>query len=534
MSRANLTAVFASELGCALDGVTDDIAIINAYLAPATVASPRTLIYDGFAYQSSAILIPNGGVSIFAWNPGYDGFLMPGNGTDNGITIGLFQTGAGSNYDTGNPACTPPGGPVPAPVSNNVTINGLRIEGNRTNGKGTLHFPIDVVGANNLRLSNITINDSQWYNIRLNNVHGAIIDGCRIMSYSLAQTFSAPGDFTGPVTNNISYAKGSTDGIHVCGYCEDINITNCHFRTGDDGIALNSAEGYGGYLRRVSISNCTFDMCASFVRVYGGDPTGEHLDPTSIVKGVSIMGLSGTAFVTAFIFGNGALGQRKDVVSDVVIDGVTAFSPYFVCNSSNIGALTLTNWNWTGCSANASGVWVNMLANIELQQVHISGRIVRDPVSSAAKCIFNDQWAGDATLFPFVQVAPYAGTVIYREITFGALMLGTVSNTTTDVAYSTPVSLFAYSPNTSIVHATVEGPLDTRFFTLLSGPDTTRLNSGSLTGKAFAGMFLADGSGNVATFPDAAFTEGSMYRSSNASGALSMTIGGAARRINLT
>ena len=338
-----MTYIRASEIGCALDcnlsngrnkysdgPATDDGPRINAAMAGASADNPITLIIDGSALISGLFLPAGGHWSIAGLGCGTGFFVKRGTNNDgihNGPTIVPYN----------------PGPPAPARGANvflsNFTLNGN--QGNGFNGDSTSgirqgsnmawYCGINLVNLNNIRIQNVVVVNTPAFHFRLSNVGNVVANGCVMKSQGL-----------------------STDGLHFDGPANDIAISNCHFATGDDSIALNCPEGYFGNISRVAVSDCTFNSL-SLMRLYtfnGGDKFN--------IDTVSVSNCSGTLSEAAFLIGVTG-GSNPNSVTALSISDCTLTAPTILAIAENFGTIALKNVTFTPSQANVA--WVDPQSN---------------------------------------------------------------------------------------------------------------------------------------------------------------------------
>ena len=283
-----MTYIRASEIGCALDcdlrngrnkynggPATDDGPRINSAMAGATAENPITLIIDGSALISG-LFLPAGGY----WS-------IAGLGCGTGFFV---ETGTNNDGIHNGPAAIVPNNPgPPAPARGmdvslkNFTVNGNQgngFDGNSTSGmsqgsRTAWYFGINLTNLDNITIEKVVVVRTSAFHIQRSNVGNVALSGCVMKSEGL-----------------------STDGVHFNGPANDITISNCDFRTGDDSIALNCPEGYSGNISRVAVSNCTFNSL-SLMRLYtvNGYPQKFTIDT------VSVSNCTGTLSEAAFLIG---------------------------------------------------------------------------------------------------------------------------------------------------------------------------------------------------------------------------------------
>ena len=251
----------ASEIGCKLDcdlrtgkGVnggeaTDNTSVINDLLRTATATNPIHLTIDGGTLTTGIIL--NGGyTTIEGIGPASGFYLKSGSNAD------VIRNGQDVTLDPG------PGHAPPPKISFGITLRNFYVHGNRGDGKTgnashgmtydtsglPMLYGIDLVSAYGIRIEDVVLHDVTTYAVRLSNCSSVICRGIRV---------EAPSN------------DKNTDGIHIDGPATDIHISDCYFQTGDDAIALNAPEGYGGAIARVTVTNCVFERALTAIRIYG-------------------------------------------------------------------------------------------------------------------------------------------------------------------------------------------------------------------------------------------------------------------------
>lgn len=341
-----MTYIRASEIGCALDcdlrngrnkytggNATDDGPRINAAMAGATAEHPITLIIDGSALISG-LFLPAGGY----WN-------IAGLGCGTGFFV---KTGTNNDAIHNGPpnAAVPfdPGPPAPARGMNvsltNFTVNGNQgngFNGNSTTGsrlgsKLAFYCGINLMNLNNISIENVVLVRTSAYHVRLSNVGNARVSGC-VME----------GQFPG------------NDGVHIDGLGNDIAISGCYFKTGDDSIALNCPEGYSGNISRVEVTDCTFNSW-TLMRLYttlGG--------PKFSIDEVSVSNCNGTLAEAAFLIGVTA-GSSPNSIASLTISDCSLAAPTVLGVAENFGTIILRNVTFLASVSNV--VWASPQSNL--------------------------------------------------------------------------------------------------------------------------------------------------------------------------
>jgi hypothetical protein len=189
------------------------------------------------------------------------------------------------------------------------------------------------MNLNNIVIENVVVVNTPAYNIRLSNVGNVSVSGCVIRSFG-----------------------ANTDGLHFDGPANDIAISGCNFRTGDDSIALNCPEGYSGNISRVTVTGCTFNSF-SLMRLYttnGGAPGKFNIDT------VSVSNCNGTLAEAAFLIGL-SNGSNPNSVTGLTISNCNLSAPTVLGVAENFGTIALDNVTFTPFEA--SVYWLGPQAN---------------------------------------------------------------------------------------------------------------------------------------------------------------------------
>ena len=352
-----MTYIRASEIGCALNcdlrsgrnkytgGVaTDDGPLINAAMAGATANNRIILIIDGSALISGLFLPAGGYWSIAGLGCGTGFFVKTGTNND--------------GIHNGPPNAAVPFNPgPPAPVRGmNVSLSNFTVNGNQGNGfdgdsttgmrqgsNQAWYCGINLMNLDNITIENVVVVRTPAFHIRLSNVGHVAVSGCVMESDGL-----------------------STDGLHFDGPANDITISNCHFKTGDDSIALNCPEGYWGNISRVEVTNCTFNSL-SLMRLYTttGSPAKFSIDT------VTVSNCNGTLAEAAFLIGL-ADGSSPNSIASLTISDCSLAAPTVLGIAENFGTIALRNVTFFPSPSNV--VWVAPQSN------HICGFLRPSPL----------------------------------------------------------------------------------------------------------------------------------------------------------
>ena len=356
--------------------------IPNQEAPPSPVsASHHQINLDGVT-QTNGMLLPQGNVTV------------QGNGWDSGIFVksgandtALFN-GMPFQPDTGKPLAQ----------QANILLRDFRLQGNRgngTNGNATSGNPRIAVPSNSwilgIHLANVTrvlldhlwIDDAPTYALLFDNVSDAIIQNCRLESPS---------------------GELNTDGIHINGPASDIGIHNCDILSpGDDSIALNAPEGYGGEISRVTISDCRFRAGFTAMRIY----TFVSKAPCR-VSDVLFSNCTGKFAnrngepCAVFRLGNMPKSDDPDLIQSLSVSNcVFSTETYFLQAVDNIGILKLSNVTWDSpTSANYGFICLELSVISELIVTACS--IYRTSAGNASPSLINSREPAGASVAKLV------------------------------------------------------------------------------------------------------------------------------------
>lgn len=325
----NYNVVTATVLGAVLDcdltagakigggTPTDNSAVLTNFMSVASQTSPRSLTIDAGSGVLAGITTPAGHVDI------------EGLGWDTGL-FSMVAAHASRCINNGAPFGDPGG--TPPTRTPHFRLRNLKVDGNRrangkTDGSGNWIFSVDLANIERLLLENLYIYDSPTYGVRISNCGEIVVQGCRIES---------PAN------------TGNTDGIHFDGPCDDIRISDCSFTTGDDAIALNCPEGYGGSIARAVVSNCVFDRVTAAMRVYTGVGSAWTAQQIEFSNCVGSIVPDVTSFINAvFILGYNGPGASPEAIRDLNAANCTFKSVGPIAYVlDDIGILSFSNFVW--------------------------------------------------------------------------------------------------------------------------------------------------------------------------------------------
>jgi hypothetical protein len=353
-----------SKLGCAKQDVdlntgltllkrpaTDDAPCINAALAKATPKNPVVLVQDGASLVSGIHGPASGNWSIYGLGGGFHalgepfgtGFYQKAGTNDDVIHNG--PPGAGCSFGFSDPARAI-AGPPPARgshiVLHNFAINGNRgdgYSGNSTHGKAQgvgndcWYIGINMMDMNDVDISGITFFNTSSYNLRLSNV------GSSTVSHSI---FANSGLYP---ANRLT--AENDDGTHINGPANDVTISDNLYVTGDDAIALNAPEGWGGLIQNITIKNSTSRSAHSLVRLY---TRSENVLPGRAIpeiRDVTIQNYNGTGDICAdFGLEVPRTMTRTATISHVKWSDSTCTADWGNLLMENVADVEFSNFTW--------------------------------------------------------------------------------------------------------------------------------------------------------------------------------------------
>ncbi len=300
-----------SDLGCPRDGVTDATDCVNGFLAQASAASPVKLVLDGTVAMQGLVISPRGQTWIegLGWDTG---IVIEAKSNQDGIRIGPYTGG----YTEGQEAA------LPARSATNIILSNFTVDANGdANATG---------GSRGLTPNDVPFPGAKAhpiFGVILTNATGILIDHVQFLRPPMyCLTFANDSGITVRDSSFITDAI-LRDGVHVDGPAENIRILNNFFATGDDGIALNAPEGYGGDIADVLVDGNTFRDAFRVVRLY----TSDKAQPNRVfsARRILISHNTGTAHNVAFYLGLGPalFAATPDQIKDVSIEDNDISSP---------------------------------------------------------------------------------------------------------------------------------------------------------------------------------------------------------------
>jgi hypothetical protein len=304
--------VKVSDLGCPVDGVTDATSCVNDFLANASPSNPLKLVLDGTVAMKGMVLSGKGNTWIegLGWGTGV---VIEAGSNQDGIRIGAYTGG----YSDGMGVAR-----APARGASNIILSDFTVDANGSSDStgaiaGVTPANVPVPGAPAHPVFGVVMKDAT----------GIVVDHVRFINppvFCLA--FANVADVTVSDSSFIS-SRYLQDGVHVDGPAENIRILNNVFATGDDGVALNAPEGYGGDISDVLVEGNTFQNAWTVARIY----TSIKANPgdTHYARRIVFRHNRGSTQQTAFNIGveGAAYTPAADQITDVSFEGNDISSP---------------------------------------------------------------------------------------------------------------------------------------------------------------------------------------------------------------
>ena len=383
MAAGSPRVAFASALGCKLDvdfrtgrtatgaPATDNTGTLNAFLATASRAHPVKLILDGPALVRGLVISTEGQTTIegLGWGTGL--YLADGANQD-AIRLGPYLGHQTEGQDVS---------PVPARAATAIALRDFAIYGNGQRSatgprQGTAPADQPVPGAPVHAV----------FGVALTNCTGVLLGHLRIIDAPCYAVMIANASDVSVVHCAFESGHIFQDGVHVNGPAERVLVDGCRFRTGDDAVALNAPEGFGGDIEDVHVTNCLNEGSLTMLRVY---TSVASIAKTFRVRHVVVTGCTGTTQSEAFnlgIEGNQAT-SAPDQIEDLLITGCMFTARSFAVLSTSIGLLTLRDCVYRATAPEAAMLAVQTAGanRIALQGVTVlraPGGVATGPVVS--------------------------------------------------------------------------------------------------------------------------------------------------------
>jgi hypothetical protein len=431
------------------------------------------------------VISPNGYTTIEGTGWGSGIYLMD-NCNQDAIRIGAYTPATEGTFNVA----------APAQAATNIILRDFVIHGNGEGVAGSFGvtavnqpvagapahavYGITLANCTNVHVDNVSFHDCAWFALLLSNVSFATVSNCQFIS------------------------TGTThDGVHMNGLCSDISIANSYFATGDDAIALNAPEGYGGDISRVTVTNCTFNGSLTVMRAYTSlDPAAMATNNTHKIRNVVVSNCTGNTRDECFNIGitNGGLSATFDAdqLQDFSVSNCTLSSPLgLALLLTPIGSITFKGVKFIPASASPLVCVWYPVGELTLDDV----TVLRNPDGNSA---------------PAGLVANSGISNIETLSLLNCRVVDEVGSAYTALPYALDIA-------GTVACLRVEG-LDLSHITALA----------SAAGWAGVTKLLGGGvMGTGAQVPDSVMGDNALYLSSDSSGAPSIKVGGVAKRLAL-
>ena len=325
----------------------DDSSFINPIAALATAGNPLDIVFDVSIGIGSPIFLPASPyVTLEGLSSQSTGIVVLTGSNSTAICNQYpgFRTGCSGGTDGFTP--TPP-------TAGSVIIKHLGVNGNRgiypnsnssTNDGRCASWCLGISLANlqYYELNDVYIYDAPTYASLTSNVDRQVYRNVRMVT---AHLFS-----------------GNTDGIHMDGPCGTFDVEGGYFALGDDSIAVNLPEGYGGSCGGGTINNITYAGALSGFRTYSNSG-GYTLGPVMMSNLVGFLSNpSGADTTTLLRLGYNSPFALDEIQSIKVTNANITLSPVsgtasLVSIQQNVGELSLNNVTWN--SPVSASPWLN-------------------------------------------------------------------------------------------------------------------------------------------------------------------------------
>jgi|SRR5579872_533165 len=335
---------------------TDNTNLLQAVLITALPTAPLELVVDGCSVTTGLYVAQTGHTTI------------RGSGWDSG-----FYVKSGSNaMAISNGWGSAPTGTIPT-RGQNVAITNLRLNGNRgvfPNGNSNMvdargnpcMATLSISNIDHVLVDKVWVYDSPCLGMFFDNVGDVVIDHSRV---------DAP---SGAI---------NTDAIHFDGPANDLHVLHSHLQGGDDLVALNAPEGYGGDISRAVVDGIEADGSgySAVLRLYSKAGSTAYT-VKDVTLSNSVGGTTGSNGVV--IFGNNSGATGADWIQNLNISNCRFYGPTFLnFVGESVGDVRVSNSQWIPTGANPAiqfqggGISVN---NISLDNFSL----YRNPTGNAA------------------------------------------------------------------------------------------------------------------------------------------------------
>lgn len=340
----------------------DDSTVLNAALALSTAANPIDLVFDVSVGIGSPLLIPvSPSLTIEGLSAQTTGvFVLSGSNTTAICSKISGQSGCG----------VATAGSAPS-TSGSVVVRNFGVNGNAgtypsgnsnaTDGRCTSWcFGIHVSNTKFYSLENVHLYDIPTFASLSDNVDRQEYTNVRIDAPSLGL---------------------NTDGIHMDGPAGTYDINGVYCHTGDDCVAINAPEGYGGNMGVGTVANETLSNAQSCARLYGSGAGHNYLvSPVSFSNIVGSLKANNGLNANCFVLGDagpGAAGEIQGLHADGINLNTPDFGSELVSIKANATTISLHNVYWNPSQAAQFVFGYNgtssAVGNFDIDGLHISG-----------------------------------------------------------------------------------------------------------------------------------------------------------------
>ena len=329
----------------------NDVSYINALLATASRSNCVDLVFDVSVGIGAGIVAPVPSCVVLEGTGSFATgiFVLAGS---NATAICNAYPGYHVNCNSGTASGTPPA-TAGSMIVRNLAINGNRAN-NSTSGDARCStaapyfgwcFDINVANLQYYELSNVYLYNSPTYGTLSSNVDRQVYRNVLITTPSLS--------------------NGNTDGIHMDGPFGTFDIEGVYCATGDDCIAANIIEGYGGNGGGGTISNVEYAGALSGFRTYcaGQSYTLGPVIETNLHGFLSNHSALDASTLVRLGYSNAGvpdcIQSIKITNADVSLQDWSfgTFTSVLVDVEDNVGDLELSNVRWS--APGQAGAWLN-------------------------------------------------------------------------------------------------------------------------------------------------------------------------------
>ena len=300
------------------------------------------LILDGPALVRGLVIAAAGHTAIegLGWDTGL--YLADGSNQD-AIRIGPYLGGQTEGQGVS---------PVPPRLASAIALRDFAIFGN---GQRSATGPHQGAAPSNQPIPGAP--QHAVFGIALTNCRDVLVQHIRIVGAPCYQVMIANGSDIQISDSRFESEHTNQDGVHIDGPVERVWIDRCSFATvGDDAVALNAPEGFGGDIEDVHVTDCLAENSLTMLRVYTS-LASQHV--TFHARGITVSRCCGRTGNQAFNLGieGGDATTQPDQIEDMLITGCTFTGAGFATLRTPMGSLTVRD-----CTYRAPKTPVAMIA----------------------------------------------------------------------------------------------------------------------------------------------------------------------------